>query len=528
MDRPLLLNGFMGAGKTTVGREVAARAGRPFIDLDARVEARAGKPVALLFAEDGEGAFRSLEAALLSELLERGEPAVVALGGGALLRRSQRLAAIDRAVVITLEATPASVLKRTAGSDTRPLLRGPDPAARVEELLEQRREPYAECHARIGTDDRAPEAIASEVMDVWRRSPIAVAAGDASYAVDVGAGIVSSRLPEEAHGGSLAVLVTDEHVAPLHAAPVVAALAAGGRRVETLVLPAGEEHKNAETLRSIWERCLTHGADRQSWFIGLGGGVVTDVTGFAAATWMRGARWVGLPTTLLAMVDASVGGKTAIDLPEAKNVVGAFWQPKSVLCDVHFLETEPERGFVSALAEVIKTALIGDPDLLELVEQEARGVRARAPDLLVELVRRSVRVKARIVSADERESGLRACLNFGHTLGHALEAQGGYGHLRHGEAVSLGLIAALRIGERLGRTPRALTERTLAVLGALGLPTRLDPAEVAAAVPLLGHDKKRSGATLRFVVARDVGDVELVTLGVAEVAELAQAVVDRS
>jgi shikimate kinase/3-dehydroquinate synthase len=218
-------------------------------------------------------------------------------------------------------------------------------------------------------------------------------------------------------------------------------------------------------------------------------------------------------------VDASVGGKTAVDLPGAKNSVGAFWQPSSVICDVAFLATEPERGYVSALAEVVKTAIIGDPELFDLVEREATGARARDAGLLEELVRRSIRVKARVVSADEREGGLRASLNLGHTIGHALEAQGGYGHLSHGEAVSLGLVAALNIGVGMGETPEPLARRTVDLLRAVGLPTELDKQPLEPALELLQNDKKRRGSQIRFVLARGLGDVCLRDLPLAELRE---------
>jgi shikimate kinase/3-dehydroquinate synthase len=250
--------------------------------------------------------------------------------------------------------------------------------------------------------------------------------------------------------------------------------------------------------------------------------VITDITGFAAAGWMRGVRWVGIPTTLLAMVDASVGGKTGVDLATAKNAVGAFWQPAAVLCDVELEATEPIRGYRSALAEVVKTALIGDPALFQLLEEQTTEVSARDPELVTHLVRRSVRVKARVVGLDERESGLRATLNLGHTIGHALEAQGNYTSLTHGEAVSLGLVAALHIGEKLRLTPRDLRERTIRLLERFGLPVDLAAQPLSDAIQLVGQDKKRAGARLKFVVARAVGDVHTVDLALDELRSLAR------
>jgi shikimate kinase / 3-dehydroquinate synthase len=211
-------------------------------------------------------------------------------------------------------------------------------------------------------------------------------------------------------------------------------------------------------------------------------------------------------------VDASVGGKTGVDWGAAKNAVGAFWQPSMVVCDVAYTATESARGYTSALAEVVKTAIIGDPEMLDVLETQSAAVRARDLGLTAELVRRSIRVKARIVSQDVRESGLRASLNLGHTLGHALEAAGGFGRLTHGEAVSLGLVAALRIGQRLGHTPPELTTRVTRLLAALGLPTDLAREPLAEALELVGLDKKRRGSKVRFVAAAAAGRIEFVSL----------------
>jgi shikimate kinase/3-dehydroquinate synthase len=523
MQRPLLLNGFMATGKSTVGRLVAERSGHPHVDLDAEIEREAGQTVSEVFATRGEAGFRALEQAALARVLSAATPVVVSLGGGALLRRGVRLDALDRAVVVTLEATTEEILRRTSGSKTRPLLDSPDPRARVEQLLEERRTAYAECHARVQTTRRTTEAVARDVLDVWRRDPIAVAAGTSSYAVDVGRQCVGDRLPSLLSGASMGLLVTDRNVLGHHGPGVENRMGGGGLRTATVVLEPGEEHKDVASLERIWKAALAAGADRKSRFVALGGGVVSDVAGFAASTWMRGVSWISIPTTLLAMVDASVGGKTAIDLANAKNAVGAFWQPHAVVCDVEHLGTEPERGYVSALAEVVKTALIGDPDLLGLLERHPDEIRAKDAGLVADVVRRCIRVKARVVGLDEREEGLRACLNLGHTVGHALEAYDGYGYLRHGEAVSLGLVAALRIGERLGFTERTLTERGVRLLAMLGLPVDLGSQPLARAVELIGHDKKRAGSRIKFIVARDAGRVELVDLAVDDLCAHARA-----
>ena len=391
-----------------------------------------------------------------------------------------------------------------------------DTDERIGPLLEARAAAYAECHARLPTDARSPEEVADAATAVWRREPIAVAAGARSYVVDVGDALLGERAAALASSAPVRLLVTDRNVAALHAAPVERALS-GAHTLARVVLEPGEEHKNIGAVERIWDAALAASADRGMVVVALGGGVVSDIAGLAAATFMRGVAWFGLPTTLLAMVDASVGGKTAVDRGAAKNAVGAFWQPSGVVCDVSVLATEPERGFRSALAEVVKTALVGDASLLDVLEREAARIQARDPALVVELVRRSVAVKAGIVSRDEREqSGLRAQLNLGHTFGHALEAHGGYRRLPHGEAVSLGLVAALRLGERLGVTHRAVVERTVRLLDALGLTTDLSAEPLAEAARLVAHDKKRAGTDVRFVLVQEPGRLVLQRVPLAE------------
>jgi len=519
MRRPLILNGFMATGKSTVGALVARTTGRPFIDLDRAIESEAGASIENLFATRGEAAFRALEHAclerVLSEATQAAHSPVIAVGGGALLSRPIRLRALDECVVVTLQGSPAELTRRALRQGQRPLLSGPNPEQRVSELLALRGPAYAEAHARISCE-KPLETVAATVREIWSRDELAVGAGEASYGVQTGLGFASGRIGALVAESPVCVLVSDKTVSELHAAPIEAALQATGARLIRVDLEPGEAHKNIASIEGIWHAALEGGADRQATFVGLGGGVVTDMTGFAASTWLRGVRWVGIPTTMLSMVDASVGGKTGVDLASAKNAVGAFWQPSGVLCDVHYLSTESARGFISGLAEVVKTALIGDPALFSLLEDNAERVVARDADLTAEIVRRSIRVKARIVSFDQRESGLRAVLNLGHTVGHALEAQAGFSALTHGEAVSLGLVAALRLGEALGQTPAELSERTLALLRRLGLPASLAGQPLSEAANLVGHDKKRAGSNVKFVFARGVGRVETQSIALSE------------
>lgn len=527
-NSPIFLTGFMGTGKSTVGKRLAEKLNARFVDLDAVLGEEFGRPVGEMFQELGESAFRVQEKQTLKRLIaDTPVPTVFSLGGGALLDREMRLRALDLGTVLCLSASPDEILRRSrADGATRPLLEVAEPRARIEELLAARALSYAECHATLETDGRSPDEIVQQARAVLERRAIAVASGFESYQVEVGAGILAERLAEQVRGATGIVLVTDENVGPLYEEETRRHLEKNGQTVRTVRLTPGEEHKTVQSMEAIWTAAYDAELDRKGMFVGLGGGVVTDMTGFAAATWVRGVRWVGIPTTLLSMVDASVGGKTAVDFGLAKNAIGAFWQPSSVLCDVAALQSETARAFTGALSEVVKTALIGDPELLSFLEARSELVKARDPSTLVEVVRRSVRVKARVVGLDPREKGIRATLNLGHTLGHAMESAGGYSRFTHGEAVSLGLVAALRFGVLRGRTPAVLRDRVVALLAKLGLPHSLDTALLESSVPLLGRDKKRSGTLVHFVFAHGPGDVRVEPVALSDLGKMAPELAD--
>ncbi len=308
------------------------------------------------------------------------------------------------------------------------------------------------------------------------------------------------------------LLVSDEQVAPLYADRAIESFKRAGYRAQVVVIPAGEEHKSVETLTRLWQACLETGMERGSTLAALGGGVVSDLTGFAAATYMRGCNWVTFPTTLLSMVDASLGGKTGFDLPQGKNLVGAFYPPRLVLSDPSVLASLPERELRAGLAEVLKHGVIGDPDLFAPC---ARGWQAVAADL-PQVVWRAQAVKVKLIEADPYEKGLRAALNFGHTIGHAVELVSGYS-LRHGEAVAIGMVVETRLAEKLGIAADGLAEQIRAALAGLGLPVEipagLPRADILRAVQA---DKKKSQGTVKFALPEKVG---LVRTGV-EIADL--------
>jgi shikimate kinase/3-dehydroquinate synthase len=529
MKRPIFVSGFMATGKSTVGQAAARLTHFPFVDLDAEVERLSGHTVPDLLREQGEAAFRAVERRAVESLLADSSPRVVALGGGSLLDRSLRLRALDHATVITLDAPLDTILSRAAAGD-RPLLGHDDPATRARELLASRQDAYAEAHATLSTDGQTPEELAVSLLSLADRADLVVAAGRRSYPVQVCEGDRGVADLVAGARASQVVLVTDSTVARLLGGSFSAW--APGATVE--IIEPGELSKGLDGLARLWGTLQRVRLDRRGLVLAVGGGVVTDLAGFAAATWQRGVRWLAVPTSLLGMVDAAIGGKTAIDLGEAKNVVGAFHQPIGVHVGVGLGRSEPPRGFASGLGELVKSALVGDASLLSRIERLAPQLAARVRGELsaisdadlAELVRGAARVKTRIVSRDERDGGERLKLNFGHTLGHALEAHGGFGRWAHGEAVALGMVAVLRVGERLGITPAGLAEQTARLLASLGLPSRLDRAEIAAALPWLTHDKKRDGGSVRLVLLAAPGQAIVHEIPLEQIQSLLLEVAD--
>lgn len=337
-----------------------------------------------------------------------------------------------------------------------------------------------------------------------------VALGERAYRIHIGSGLLSqSVLLREAIAGRQALLLSNTTIAPLYAARVEAALE--GLRWQRLLLPDGEQHKSIASAQQIWQALADLGAQRNATLIALGGGVIGDLGGFAAACWMRGIDFIQLPTTLLAMVDSSVGGKTGVNLPQGKNLVGAFWQPRRVIADIATLHTLPAREYRAGLAEVVKYGAIGDAGFFDWLEVHADALNARDEETVAQAVLRSCAHKAGVVVRDERETGERALLNFGHTYGHALETIGEYRQWLHGEAVAIGMLLAARLSAYLGFADAADSERLRALLARLGLPT----ARPANALPehmveLMKLDKKTLSDRLRLILWRGIGKAEIV------------------
>ncbi|OXC72014.1 3-dehydroquinate synthase [Caballeronia sordidicola] len=334
--------------------------------------------------------------------------------------------------------------------------------------------------------------------------------GDRAYPIHIGAGLIGRTELYAPHiAGSSIAIVTNTTVDPLYGDALRAALAPLGKKVTTIVLPDGEAHKNLETLNQIFSALLTERADRKTTLIALGGGVIGDMTGFAAASYMRGVPFIQVPTTLLAQVDSSVGGKTGINHPLGKNMIGAFYQPQAVIADIGALQTLPPRELAAGIAEVIKTGAIADSEFFDWIEANIPALNDCDPTALTHAVKRSCEVKASVVAADEREGGLRAILNFGHTFGHAIEAGLGYGEWLHGEAVGCGMVMAADLSVRLGRLDETSRERLTRLIAAAKLPVKAPALGADRYIDLMKVDKKAEAGEIKFILLERFGNTKI-------------------
>ena len=508
----IALVGLPGTGKSAVGRLLARRLGWRLVDTDAEVEAGAGRSVTEVFAEEGEAGFRRRELEAIRSALA-GTAAVVACGGGAVAGAEAAALLRGQACAVWLDGPDAVLLRRLGAAADRPLLRD-DPPRRLAELRAAR-EPLYRAVAALRVDvDADPEEVADRVADAvagrrilppaagQRSQPAAevvVALGDRAYPVLVGEG-VAGRLADHLPPGATRVAV-DADQAVLGLARELAGRQRGtGRTVAVIPVRGGEPIKTWAAAGRLLDRLAGAALDRGDCVVGVGGGSVGDLAGFAAATYQRGIAHVQVPTTLLAMVDAAIGGKTGVNLRRGKNLAGAFWQPRAVLCDLAVLATLAERPYRAALAEIIKTAMIAPGPLPDLLDSSLDALLERDPAVVAAAVRACCALKAEVVGADERETGRRAILNYGHTAGHALEAVTGYGDsLLHGEAVACGMRVAGRLSVALAGCPAgdvAWQDGLLARSGLGGLPP-VDPAAVVAATR---SDKKARAGRVGWVL----------------------------
>ena len=528
VPRRIYLVGLPGSGKTTAGQLLAARLGWAFEDSDREVERDAGRSIPEIFAQDGEGAFRERESAALRRLAER-EPIVVATGGGAPTYPGSR-EVLAEGFCVWLSVSPAEAARRvdadTAGTE-RPLLAG-GTLTRLESLLEARAEVYQGADAAVDVDELSPEAVAAEVELLWNdysrqhqldrdvrsdeselppqlQAAAIVRTPTATYPVIVAEGAFD-LLGDACRDAGLkgrAFVVSDEAVGPLFAKRACAALEAAGYESRSFLVPPGEEAKTLRTVETVYDFLLGQRVERRDFVVSLGGGVVTDLAGFAAATCLRGIDFVHVPTSLRAMADAAIGGKTGVDHPRGKNMIGAFAQPRAVVIDPLLLKTLPERHLRNGWAELIKHGLILDAGLVQDLEFESRD---GPPMMSAELIARSVAIKAEVVSDDEREAGRRTLLNYGHTVGHAIEQVTGYAQYLHGEAISVGMRVAGTISRELGLLNEDDFARQQALLRTFGLPDSAPGLSVDAVLEATLSDKKVSGGSVRWVLLEGIGN----------------------
>ena len=535
----LFLVGLSGSGKSSVGRLVAERLNWEFVDTDTLIAEAAGRSIPAIFREDGEAAFRALEAEALAEAATR-ERTVIATGGGAPTQPGAR-GAIAEGFSIWLVVSPAVAAARLsaqAHEEPRPLLEG-EPGSRLAALLEARRGDYARCNASVDVDVLAPEDVRDEIIRLWEEGRASAPLPDEIPGTAAVVRTPGARYPIVVRTGALAALgeicaglglsgrafvPTDEAVGPLYAAPALSSLRAGGFQATSFAIAGGEAQKTLATVAQVYDWLLDQRIERTDFVVCLGGGVVTDLGGFAAATVLRGVPFVHVPTSLLGMVDAAIGGKTGLDHALGKNLVGAFAQPRLVLIDPATLASLPDRHLRAGLAELVKHGLILDEELIGLLENHAGDPTAMASEALIA---RSTAIKARIVSEDEREAGARTLLNYGHTVGHGIEAAAGYSRYLHGEAVAIGMHAAGRISVDVGLLAPEALERQQALLRACGLPERAEGVSAAAVLDTMRSDKKVRAGEVSWVLLDRLGhavvrrDVPQTTVEAAVAAVLA-------
>ncbi len=524
--RSVVLVGMMGAGKTSVGKRLAARLGLPFVDADAEIEAGAQLTISEIFERFGELYFREGERKVIARLLNGG-PLVLATGGGAFMNATTRQNIARHGVSVWLKPSFDILLARVRKKSNRPLLKTADPEQTLRRLLEERAPTYALADFTIESLDASHDTVVEAILRRLHaalakdgepvqeaRRKVEVPLGPRAYSILIGPGLLDEAGAEIARiaPGAHCAIVTDARVAPLYLDRLSAGLGEAGLRATPIVCPPGEATKGYAEFARVCDALIEARIERRDIVIALGGGVIGDLAGFCAASLRRGVRLVQVPTTLLAQVDSSVGGKTGINSRHGKNLVGAFHQPSLVLADTLCLDTLSERDFRAGYAEVVKYGLIGDRGFFEFLESNWRDAFAGGP-ARAEAIAVSCAAKARVVAADETEQGERALLNLGHTFGHALENLTGYDSARlvHGEGVAIGMASAFRLSRSLGLCTGQDATRVEAHLKAVGLPTRMRdiPGFDANADDILAamrQDKKVDRGRLTFILARGIGE----------------------
>lgn len=508
----------MGSGKTTVGKLLAKQLGKTFIDSDEEIQRRTGVTIPHIFDVEGETGFRIREGCVIQELLKL-DNIVLATGGGAILSANNRPMMKRNGVVVYLKSSVHDLWQRTRHDHNRPLLQTGNPRAKLQELHDLRDPLYMEtADVIIHTGKQSVQILLERLQhkledfsqmtgNETAMETLHVGLAERSYPIHIGSGLLNNveiLLPHIPH--KRAVIVSNTTVAPLYLHGLSEKLGSNGVQVQSIILPDGEQYKNGDSLNIIYDALLSARSERSTPLIALGGGVIGDITGYAAATYLRGVPFIQIPTTLLSQVDSSVGGKTGINHPLGKNMIGAFYQPGMVLADTTTLNTLPDKELRAGIAEVIKYGLIRDLPFLEWLEANMEKLLARDTGALQYAIERSCRNKAEVVGADERESGERALLNLGHTFGHAIENGMGYGVWLHGEGVAAGTVMAADLSQRLEWLHSEDVLRVRRLFERAGLPVVGPRLGAEKYLQLMGLDKKVEDGKIRFILLKTLGN----------------------
>ncbi|MBM3174440.1 MAG: 3-dehydroquinate synthase [Chloroflexi bacterium] len=526
----IALIGFSAVGKSSVATKVAGRLGWVAIDTDVEIVKASGKSIPEIFKQDGESKFRELEHKALRQACLRTN-AVIATGGGAILDAENRRLLRNRSVIVCLEAKPETIHHRllydslcSANPIVRPLLAGDKPLERISQLKNARQIYYAIADWTVHTDNLNLEEVCHEVVKGWwyvHRHPqnpknatdpdlaCIVDTSSGCYPVYVGWGLLEKLGDKMKLVGlsGTANIISDETIFAIYGAKVKDALGDGGFKANYYTVPPGETSKSIEHVARIYDFLVGHRVERKDVIVALGGGMIGDLAGFVAATFLRGLSLVHIPTSLVAMADASIGGKVAVNHPKGKNLIGAFYQPRLVLADVRTLETLPKRELVSGWSEVIKHGLVLDAGLLAFLESNVDKLTSLTPDAVSKAVSWSMRSKAEVVTQDEKETGKRIVLNYGHTIGHGIEAATKFERFLHGEAVAIGMVGAAKLSNRLGHLSQHGVARHEEILRKYGLPTNCSGLKLEDVLAAMKSDKKIRSKAIRWVLLEDIGRV---------------------
>ncbi len=509
----IVLVGFMGTGKSEVGQILAEGLGKTFVDTDAMIEAQTGQTIPNLFKEKGEIGFRAIEKEVVLSLSEFKEH-VVATGGGSVIDPENMAVLRSLGPVVHLSADPEVILSRTDGdAGGRPMLKnlkGHDTLHRIKNLLDARAPHYGKADITVDTSTVDTFDVARQVIqqiDNVSRT-IHVDLDEKSYDIVIGDSVLPriGLMLRQFNLTSRTLIITNPGLGDLYGNVIRTSLRSAGFEPAIAEVPDGEAYKTLESASKIYDAMLNHQMDRQSPVVALGGGVIGDLAGYAAATFMRGVPFIQVPTSLLAQVDASVGGKVAVDLPRGKNLIGAFYQPKLVLISLDTLETLSDRELRAGMAEVIKYGVIDDVDLFTYLEKNMEAILNRDTEMLSHLVARCCEIKAEVVSADEREEGRRAILNFGHTIGHAIESRTG---VLHGEAIASGMVYAAKIAQEMDMFDEGSVARLIELVERADLPAGCMGLDSEKIMGTMKHDKKTVGGQYRFVLPTCLGGVTI-------------------